>query len=339
MFRLIFVVIFMLFGHSLRSQKISVDTLLADRISIRAVEISEGKVFYAGTHSTFGYVDVANPTDRKQIQLSEKELQFRTLAQNGRYFFTVNIESPAYFFKIDKKTLSYKVVFQDTVKTAFYDAFRFINPHLGLAFSDPSDDLRLRLVLTDGNKKWMKICPAGLPVLVDGEAAFAASNTNISSAGKYIWMATGGKKSRIFRTQRNLVKWQVFDTPFVQGTSSQGIYSIDFYDEKKGIAAGGDYTRQNENTDNIATTSDGGETWQVQASGVNAGYITCVKYRPGSRGEEVVAVGDRHVSFSRDGGRTWTKLSDERDLYTAGWLDAHTLVLAGKNRILRMKIE
>lgn len=53
----------------------------------------------------------------------------------------------------------------------------------------------------------------------------------------------------------------------MQGKSSQGIYSIDFYGDKFGIAVGGDYTAQKENQNNIATTTDGGKTWEIQASG------------------------------------------------------------------------
>jgi hypothetical protein len=79
-------------------------------------------------------------------------------------------------------------------------------------------------------------------------------------------------------------KIEIFNTPFIQGESSQGMYSIDFYDDQFGIAVGGDYTKQDANINNIATTNDGGETWQIQASGQNAGYTTCVKIKPGSKG-------------------------------------------------------
>ena len=128
--------------------------------------------------------------------------------------------------------------------------------------------------------------------------------------------------------------WEVFETPFTQGASSQGIYSIDFYDENFGIAVGGDYTKQSDNINNIATTNDGGKTWKIQASGQNAGYMTCVKFRPKTKGQEIVAVGDQHISFSEDFGKTWTKISDEKNLYTCDWLDENTLVLAGKDKII-----
>ncbi len=131
---------------------------------------------------------------------------------------------------------------------------------------------------------------------------------------------------------------EIFDTPIVQGSSSKGIYSIDFYDENFGIAVGGDYTLQNENINTIATTKDGGKTWQIQASGNNAGYATCVRFRPNSKGKEIVAIGDQHISYSKDYGKTWTKISDEKNLYTFQWLNENTILLAGKNRIVKMDI-
>ena len=324
------------------SQSFKIDTLLTDKISIRALQIWDGKVWYAGTDSKFGYVSLKDSADKKQLILSEKNLQFRTLAQNTKNFYVINIESPAYFFEIDKNTLNSKIVYTDTIKTAFYDALHFVNDDLAFSFSDPDKTLNLKLLtllpkkniyefynLSWGNK---------ILRLNKGEAAFAASNSNLASFENYLWLGTGGGSSRLFRFDLKFQETEVFDTPFIQGASSQGIYSIDFYDKKFGIAVGGDYTKQAENINNIATTNDGGETWQIQASGKNGGYKTCVKIRPKSKGKDIIAVGDQNIEFSNDYGKTWTKISDEKNLYICEWIDENTLVFAGKDRIVKMKI-
>ena len=80
------------------SQNFKIDTLLTDKISIRAIQLWDGKVWYSGTDSKFGFVNVKDKADKKQLLLSDKKLQFRTLAQNKRHFLAINIESPAYFF-------------------------------------------------------------------------------------------------------------------------------------------------------------------------------------------------------------------------------------------------
>ena len=314
----------------------NIETILNDKISIRALEVYDHKVWYSGTDSKFGFVDLKDYKNQKQILLSEKKLQFRTLAQDKSSFYAINIESPAYFFKIDKKNLKYKTVFSDTAKTAFYDALHFVNDKLAYTFSDADQDHLLKLAVYK-NGQWGMF--KNNVELNEGEAAFAASNTNIASSKKYLWIATGGKASRIIRMDLKTEKLEVFKTPFIQGESSQGMYSIDFYDDQFGVAVGGDYTKQEANINNIATTNDGGETWHIQASGQNAGYTTCVKIKPGSKGKEMIAVGDKHISYSSDFGKSWKKISDEKGFFVCKWIDGNHIALAGNSRISVMKLK
>ncbi len=309
---------------------------LADNynMSVRAIQIWQNKVYYAATDSKFGYIHLKEPTIRKQMKLSDANLQFRTLAQTDDLFYTVNIESPATFYKITKSTFTAEEVFTDTIKTAFYDAFMFDEKGRGLAISDPRKEGKphFRIISSKNYKNKGGI----MPKYQEGEAHFAASNTNIAMKGNTVWIATGGTVSRIFKFNWDKPYfWNVYNTPFVNGKSSTGIYSIDFYDEKFGIAVGGDYTKQAENINNIATTFDGGETWQIQASGKNGGYKTCVKIRPKSKGKDIIAVGDQNIEFSSDYGKTWKTISQEKNLYVCEWIDENSLVFAGKNRILK----
>ena len=318
------------------AQKVEFQTLLKDKISIRALQIFDGKVCYAGTDSKFGYVSLKDSADKKQIKLADKNLQFRTLAQNNTDFYAINIESPAYFFKINKKSLKTEIVYTDTLKTAFYDALHFVDNNFAIALSDPNESCATLAYTRTGGEIWKKDACSCHPSFFKGEASFAASNTNIASKNGKVWFATGGLKSRVFKMENK--SWIAVETPFIQGTSSQGIYSIDFYDQNFGIAVGGDYTKQAENINNIATTNDGGKTWQIQASGKNGGYKTCVKFRPKSKGKDIISVGDQNIEFSNDYGKTWKTISEEKDLYACDWIDQNTLVFAGKNRIIKMKI-
>ncbi len=334
-----FLLLFTFCGIFGGAQQAAFETLFTDQISIRAVEIHEEKVWYSGTDSKFGYVSLKDSAVKKQILLSDKKLQFRTLAQNATDFFTVNIESPANFFKINKKTLQSEISHIDAAKKAFYDALIFHRNNF-YAFSDPEDDLKLKFAkISLKNKFNIEYLNANLIQLKEGEAAFAASNTNITAFKNKLWIATGGKASRIIKMDLRSGKMHVFETPFIQGTSSQGIYSIDFYNRNFGIAVGGDYTKQAENINNIATTNDGGKTWTIQASGKNGGYKTCVKFRPKSKGKDIIAVGDKNIELSRDFGKTWQTISNEKGLYVCEWIDGNTLVFAGKNRIIKMRID
>ncbi|KXH81275.1 WD40/YVTN/BNR-like repeat-containing protein [Chryseobacterium kwangjuense] len=331
-----FSILFFCLGALVFSQKVeSLTTILNDKVSIRAIEIDDNKVWYSGTGSKFGYVDLKDHKNQKQIILSDKNLEFRTLGQNKTSFYAINVQSPAYFYKIDKKDLKPEVVYTDSAKTAFYDALHFVDDQLAYTFSDADQDNVLKLAVYRKGK-WSRF--KSNIKLNTGEAAFAASNTNIASSKYFLWIATGGKASRILRMNLKSEDIEVFNTPFVQGEPSQGMYSIDFDTEKFGIAVGGDYTKQTANVNNIATTRDGGKTWQIQASGKNAGYTTCVKIKPGSKGREIIAVGDQHVSYSSDFGKTWKKISDEKGFFVCDWANDNTVVLAGNSKISVMKL-
>ena len=321
------------------AQSLKMETLLNDKISIRALQIYDGKVWYSGTDSKFGYVSLKDSADKKQMKLSEEKLEFRTLAQNKTHFYAINILSPAFTYIINKKTLKSSILRTDTLKTAFYDSFVFDKFGRGIAISDPTKNGSPNPMIF-GNPSpsdiGRKIKP-DFPKYFPGEAHFAASNTNIAMNSGKVWIATGGMKARIFKfSWSNFTKWEAFETPFIQGTASTGIYSIDFYDKNFGIAVGGDYTKQAENINNIATTNDGGKTWQIQASGKNGGYKTCVKFRPKSKGKDIIAVGDQNIEFSSDYGKTWKTISVEKGLYVCEWVDENTMVFAGKNRIVKM---
>lgn len=319
-------------------QKLEFQTLLKDRISIRAIQLVDGKVWYAGTDAKFGYVSLKDSTNQKQITVSDDKREFRTLAATKDGFYLINIGSPAHWFSVKKDDFTIKKLSTDTSKSVFYDALVYDqNKERGWAISDPDGKKPKVMMLY---KSALKVMNANLPTYVLGEAHFAASNSNIAAKGNSVWIASGGAKARVFKFNwNNPFVWKVYETPFVQGKSSQGIYSIDFYDQRFGVAVGGDYTQQAENVNNIATTHDGGETWQIQASGKNGGYKTCIKIRPRSKGKEMIAVGDQNIEYSSDYGETWTKISDEKGLYTVAWLDENTLVFAGKNRIVKANFE
>lgn len=327
----------LLWASSSSAQELQFQLLLKDKISIRAIQVWNKKVYYTGTNAKFGYVALKDTLEKKQIRLSEEDLQFRTLAQDNTHFYAINIGSPAHFYEIEKKSLTAKMVYKDLSEHAFYDALHFHQQKF-YTFSDPEKDLSLKFSsfsFSGNTLAWNRLSHLKLK---EGEAAFAASNSNIASSSQYVWLATGGKFSRIFRLHLKTNNIEVFDTPFVQGSASQGIYSIDFYNDKLGIAVGGDYTQQTGNVNNIATTLDGGKTWQIQASGKNWGYKTCVKFRPKSKGKDLIAVGDQNIEFSNDYGKTWTRVSNEKNLYVCEWIDENTLIFAGKDKILKASI-
>ena len=56
------------------------------------------------------------------------------------------------------------------------------------------------------------------------------------------------------------------ETPLAHGSDSSGIFSIAFRDAKHGLIAGGDYQHPDSDGANLASTDDGGVTWQLLLS-------------------------------------------------------------------------
>lgn len=223
-------------------KSVSVDTILNDKISIRALVIDKNKVWYAADKSRIGYYDLKSLTHlQKTLAQTEEKLEFRSIAQNSKSIFIANIGNPAYIFKVNKADVGFQKVYTENNERAFFDSMNFWNEKEGIALGDPTENCLSILITRDGGKSWKKTNCSSLPKVVDGEAAFAASNTNICIKGNNTWIVSGGKKARVFYSSDKGNSWEAFETPIIQGEELTGIFTADFYNDKIGVLAGGNH--------------------------------------------------------------------------------------------------
>lgn len=322
--------------HPRNIEKVSIQEFKIDDTSIRAIQVvNPTTLYYAGSNGNIGYTNNSGKDwfTHKIVYQDSIIPNFRSIAFNSKDIFALSIESPALLYKITNNQPS--LVYKKAHPKVFYDSMCFLDELNGIAMGDPTDDCLSVIYTKNGGKSWFKKSCASIPKAKNNEAAFAASNTNITSKGSMVWMASGGNSSRVYKSVDKGKTWTVFDTPIIQGTPSQGIYSIDFYDENNGIIIGGDYSKPNENTKNKAITTDGGATWVLVADGKKPNYKSCVQYVPNSDGKEIFAVGKTGISYSNDTGITWKKMSDEA-YYTIQFVDANTAWLGGNEKIGKM---
>jgi photosystem II stability/assembly factor-like uncharacterized protein len=161
----------------------------------------------------------------------------------------------------------WQLQFTNTNPKGFFDSMVFWNPTHGVVLGDPIPDetgkLKFELLMTNDGQTWAPIPPAQLPPALEGEGAFAASNTCLAILDPNFWFATGGRAARVFHSSNRGQTWQVFDTPITHGPDSAGIFSIAFRDPIHGVIAGGDYKHPDQDGPNLAFTSDAGKTWTL----------------------------------------------------------------------------
>ncbi len=316
-------------------KEVVVEEVFTDSVSIRAITLMQGNVGFAGSNNVFGIYNVA--TDKVVTQKMMQDslaLEFRAVASTDTDFFMLTVGNPALLYKTGDRG-NMELVYREDDEKVFYDSMKFWNNQEGIAMGDPTDACLSIIITRDGGNTWRKLSCDVLPAGVEGEAAFAASDTNIVIVGDKTWIATGGNKARVFFSPDKGKTWEVYETPIVQGKAAQGIYTMDFYDEMNGFVIGGDYTKPDENYGNKAVTKDGGKTWKLVADGSIPGYRSCVQYLPGREAKELVAVGFKGISFSNDSGNSWKQISDE-SFFTIRFIDDSTAFAAGKNRLAKL---
>ena len=319
---------------------VEADTLFTDSISIRAIAIDSNRVWYAGSRGKYGYVPLGKGKSFNGVVAQDSVLPgFRAIAQTAEFIYILNVGTPAQLYKISKDGKQNKMVYTETGEKVFYDAIQFYNDNEGIAMGDPTDGCLSVIVTRDGGESWSKLPCDALPATEDGEAAFAASNTNIVVKGDKTWIVSGGKKSRVFYSGDRGRSWEAFDTPVIQGTESQGIYSVDFYNEKIGFAVGGDYTKPEMNDANKIRTTNGGTKWITLADKEEFGYASCVQFVPDGEGYELVTIGPSGLFYSFDMGKTWKKIYDCTTLHTLKFADSKTIIAAGEGKIVRLRLK
>jgi len=321
---------------------ISIEEFKIDSVSIRAIlSLTDKKLFYADSKGNIGFTKNAGQewgtNSFTHLSLQDTIIpHFRSIASNGKSIFALSIGNPALLYKL--KGDNSEIVYKEDHEKVFYDSMKFFDEQNGIAMGDPTEDCLSIIITKDGGNMWTKIPCDKLPKVVEDEAAFAASNTNIKVLGKTAWIVTGGAKARMFKTTNLGETWEVFDTPIIQGDGPQGIYSVDFADKHNGIIFGGDYSKPEGNKANKAITTDGGKTWNLVANGQEPNYKSCVQYVPNTNGKEVFAVGKTGISYSNDGGVTWKKVSEE-GYYVIQFVDRNTAWLAGNQKIGKLVLK
>lgn len=198
------------------------------------------------------------------------------------------------------------VMYSTERKGVFLDAIAFWDVRNGVALSDPTDDAFFVLTTSDGGRSWTRIPPERLPRVLPGEAAFAASGSSLVVYGTSdVWIGTGGGgRARVMHSSDRGRIWSFTEAPVHAEGGASGIFSLAFFDRRRGVAVGGDYTKPRLAAQSVALTYDGGHAWYA-AKAPPAAYLSGVSFAGSAA--RLVAVGLAGTFVSRDSGQSWVQ--------------------------------
>lgn len=247
----------------------------------------------------------------KQVEGFDK-MDFRSLyAFDANRAIIANAGSPASILITNDGGNTWKEVYRNDRKEAFFDGIDFWNDKVGMIYGDPIDGKMFLVKTEDGGHTWKELPDASRPALQSGEASFAASGTGIRCIGdQTLLITTGGTASRVFSSPNQGSSWTTLAAPIVQGKSSTGIFSIGA-DEQHWIIVGGDFEKDTLRTNHVFFSREGGRNWHAPER-PTGGYRECVEF---VEANTALAVGPGGADITRDGGATWQPLADAEGIH------------------------
>ena len=214
--------------------EVKIEPIIADStLNVRAIDFNDEYIFYgASDHigkialqsefkinlDEFTYTKGKN-SFKHVITYNETPLHFRAIEEVNGDLFAISIGNPARLYRLKRKAEAPQLVYEEVHENVFYDTMAFWNENEGIAIGDPTDGCVSIIITRDEGETWTKLSCNELPKAKEGEAAFAASDSNIAIVGDNTWIATGGMASRVFFSPDKGINWEVFDTPITQGVA------------------------------------------------------------------------------------------------------------------------
>ena len=196
----------------------------------------------------------------------------------------------------------------------FFDSMVFWDRTHGVVLGDPIQDetgvLKFELLVTDDGQTWNPIPPAQLPPALEGEGAFAASNTCLAilpSLSKSLRMGSGFGDPGVSTPSTTIAPSG--KTSHSESVKLQEREMASASDPNIWFATGGKAAR-------VFHSPDRGHTWEVFDTPITHGPesagIFSIAFRDAMHG--VIAGGDYklpgqdgpNLAFTEDGGKNWT---------------------------------
>jgi photosystem II stability/assembly factor-like uncharacterized protein len=278
-------------------------------VRIRAMSVPSEKVIWASGSKGMVAKSTNEGLSFEWLQVKGYEKRdFRAMhAWNDQEAIIVAVAAPAIILKTLDGGASWNKVYENADTSMFLDAINFSDVNNGTVIGDPIDGKLFILTTNNKGASWVKMSNDYFKSdLINGEAFFASSNSNLIHIGKELLFVTGGLSSRLWK---NGVAEAL---PLLQGTSSTGANSIAISPNGKNIViVGGDFANDKLATQNIVgyqkSLSNKQINWEPLTLANPNGYKSCVEFIDNKR---LITCGTSGVDLSKDKGASWKKISE-----------------------------
>jgi len=307
--------------------------------SLRGVSVVSAKVVWAsGAKGTYLITADGGDTWKATTVPGAADLDFRAVHafdEKTAVLLSIGTGEKSRIYKTKDGGAKWDVAYTNPDPKGFFDAIAFWDASHGIVLGDPVDGHFVVMTTDDGGDSWKR---EKTPAAEPNEGAFAASNSCLFVLGLHeVWFGTGGPKgARVFHSNDGGKKWSVAATPIRNDSASAGIFSLAFLNPLFGIAVGGDYSKPEDASHNIAITEDGGKKWTTPES-APSGFRSAITYLADRK--MWIATGTSGSDVSTDKGKTW-KQFDKGNYNALGFILSYAGWAVGpKGAIARFGVE
>ena len=258
--------------------------------------------FLSGSSEATIRIHKSNGQVLQNTQLGVVFKEIRDLAQTPNGFIAMQSQDSSGLVLLDKYLRIDTVIYPLGKRSDLFLDGICAQENLVFLLGDPIDGFFSTFRSTDGGLHW-EATPQKVSAN-EGEAAYAASGQTNQIYNGQFYFVSGGTVSRLISSADQGASWNTSKLPY-PSCPTCGPYAMAIKNEAEIMTVGGSYLEANNAQNTCFYSKDGGKTWQAPKKGPS-GYRSCVIYT----GKAYYTCGTNGIDVSKNGGKTWKKISN-----------------------------